>query len=185
MRVRLRSSCRRPSRGVVECRVEHVPPVRYARSRGVSLAYQAVGHGPATIMVIPPLAQNIELAWEAPEYRRVFERIASFSTFVMFDKRGTGASDRSTAMPTMDERVDDTLVVMDEAGIDRAFMLGLSEGGPLALLFAMTYPTRVEGLILHSTFAALNRSDPDHKPSVEVQERHARWIAHRARWIAH
>ena len=129
--------------------------------------------------MIPPLAQNIELAWEAPEYRRVFERLGSFSTFVMFDKRGTGASDRSAAVPTMDERVDDTRVVMDEAGIDRAFLLGISEGGPLALLFAMTYPSRVEGLVLHSTFAVQYRSSPNHQPYGKAREHRDLWMA---RW---
>jgi pimeloyl-ACP methyl ester carboxylesterase/DNA-binding SARP family transcriptional activator len=99
------------------------------------------------------LAQNIEAAWEWPAARRMMERFASFTRWVHFDKRGTGASDRRFHVPGIDERVDDFRAVMDAAEIDRAFLYGASEGGPMALLFAVTYPERVDGIILHGSGA--------------------------------
>ena len=102
-------------------------------------------------MTIPPFAQNIELAWELPANRGMFERMGSFARIVQFDKRGTGASDRTVPVPGLDQRVDDARAVMDAAGVERAILYGLSEGGPMALLFAVTYPERVSGLILNAT----------------------------------
>lgn len=122
--------------------------MQYARVAGVSLAYQTFGSGPATIVAIPPMAQNIELTWERPEFRRMLTRLGSFARVLHFDKRGTGASDRSVHLPTMDERVEDLVAVMDAAGFQRAHLLGVSEGGPVALLFAATYPDRVDGVVL-------------------------------------
>ena len=130
-----------------------VPPIRFAQARGARLAYQDFGDGPATVVAVPPLAQNIETAWEWPAIRAMFDRLGSFSRWVHFDKRGTGASDRRSRVPGIDERVDDFRAVMDAAGIDRAFLYGASEGGPMALLFAVTYPERVEGIILHGSGA--------------------------------
>ena len=130
-----------------------VPPIRFAQARGARLAYQDFGDGPATVVAVPPLAQNIEAAWEWPDIRSMLERFASFSRWVHFDKRGTGASDRRSRVPGIDERVDDFRAVMDAAEIDRAFLYGASEGGPMALLFAATYPDRVEGIILHGSGA--------------------------------
>jgi pimeloyl-ACP methyl ester carboxylesterase len=118
--------------------------VRYARVGGVSLAYQTWGSGPATVVAIPLLAQNIELTWERPEYRTTLERLGSFAQALHFDKRGTGASERTTHVPTMDERVEDLRAVMAHAGIERAHLVGLSEGGPMALALAATYPGLVE-----------------------------------------
>lgn len=130
-------------------------PVRYARVGAVSLAYQTWGEGPATVVAIPPLAQNIELTWERPEYRRMLDRLGSFARVLHFDKRGTGASDRTLRMPTMDERVEDLKAVMDQAGIERTYLLGVSEGGPMALAFAATYPDRVDGIVLMSSGARI------------------------------
>jgi pimeloyl-ACP methyl ester carboxylesterase/DNA-binding SARP family transcriptional activator len=134
---------------------EEIPQVRYADAAGAQIAYQAFGEGPVTIVAIPPMAQNIELAWEWPTLRRMFERFASFSRYVHFDKRGTGASDRSIPVPEIDQRVDDLRAVMDAAEVDHAFLYGVSEGGPMTLLFAATYPERVDGVILSSTGARL------------------------------
>ena len=128
-------------------------PVRYARVQDVSLAYQTWGAGPASIVAIPPLAQNIELMWERREYRTMLERLGTFARVLHFDKRGTGASDRTTHMPTMDERIEDVRAVMDHAGITRTHVLGVSEGGPVALAFAATYPHRVDSVILISSGA--------------------------------
>lgn len=129
--------------------------MRYARGPGVSLAYQTWGGGPARIVGIPPMVQNIELMWERPEYRHMLERFGSFAHVVHYDKRGTGASDRTAAMPTMDERVEDVRTVMDAAGLETAHIVGVSEGGPAALVFAATYPERVDGVVLVSSGARL------------------------------
>jgi len=135
--------------------------VRYARVDGVSLAYQTLGDGPTTIVAIPPMAQNIELMWERPEYRRMLERVGSFARLVHFDKRGTGASDITPHMPSVDERVEDLRAVMDDAEVDRADLLGVSEGGPVALAFAATYPERVRSVVLVSSAARIIGDETD------------------------
>lgn len=157
-------------------RVANAFPVRYARVHGVSLAYQTWGGGPASIVAIPPMAQNIELTWERPEYRRMLSRLGSFASVLHFDKRGTGASDRTLRMPTMDERIEDLRAVMDDAGVERAHLLGVSEGGPVALAFAATYPARAEGVVLVGSGA---RIVGDESP-VERSGRHER----RERFVA-
>ena len=154
-----------------------MPPTRYARSGRVSLAYQDFGDGPATLFAVPPLARNIELAWESPQYRRYFSRVAGFSRYVHFDKRGTGTSDRTLPMPSLETRVDDMRAVMDAAGVERAFLWGSSEGGPMALLFAATYPDRVEGLVLDGTAAVL-------VPASESPDARQRRLAGRERWLS-
>ncbi len=128
-----------------------VPPVLFAQGRGARLAYQDFGDGPATIVAVPPMAQNIEAAWEWPALREMFGQFGSFSRWIQFDKRGTGSSDRRVRVPGIDERVDDLRAVMDAAGVDRAHLFGQSEGGPMAILFAVTYPQRVESLTLFGT----------------------------------
>lgn len=136
-----------------------VPPIRFAQARGARLAYQDFGNGPPTVVAVPPLAQNIETAWEWPDIRSMLEQLSSFSRWVHFDKRGTGASDRRSRVPGIDERVDDFRAVMDAADIDRAFLYGASEGGPMALLFAVTYPERVQGIILHGSGARSSETE--------------------------
>lgn len=128
--------------------VEAPSPVRYARVDGVSLAYQTWGSGPSTLVIIPPMAQNIELTWERPEFRMMLGRLGTLGRVLHFDKRGTGASDRTDRMPTLDQRVEDLAAVIDDAGIGRAHLIGVSEGGPVALAFAATYPPRVDGVVL-------------------------------------
>lgn len=130
-----------------------IPPIRFAEARGARLAYQDFGEGPPTVVAIPPLAQNIEMAWEWPEVRNMLERFGSFCRYIHFDKRGTGSSDRRSRIPELDERVDDVRAVMDAAGVDRAHFFVQSEGGPTSLLFAATYPDRVESLTLFGTGA--------------------------------
>lgn len=131
------------------------PEIRFANASGSTIAYSVFGDGPATICVSPPLAQNVELVWESPRVRRMFERYAAFSRQVIFDKRGTGLSDRSLEVAGLDERVDQLRAVMDDAGVEHAFVQGVSEGGPMAIMFAATYPDRVDGLILEGTAASL------------------------------
>ena len=127
---------------------------RFARTpSGSSIAYQVIGDGEVSIVSVPPMAQNIEMAWEWPAIRRMFEGFATFCCFVPFDKRGTGMSNRSLDIPRFDERVDELSAVFDDAGLDHAFLMGTSEGGPMALMFAATYPERVQGVILESSAA--------------------------------
>ena len=128
-------------------------PVRFARVAGAAIAYQTWGSGPARVVVVPPLAQNVELTWERPEYRAFFARLGAFATVLHFDKRGTGASDRTDRMPTIDQRVEDVVAVMDAVGLARAHLLGISEGGPVAIALAATYPARVETLGLFGSGA--------------------------------
>lgn len=134
---------------------DEVPPIHFTRAGRSSIAYQVVGDGPETLVSVPPMAQNIELAWEWPGLRYMFRRLASFSRFVHFDKRGTGMSDRSLDIPALDERVDELKAVMDAVGLEHAHLLGASEGGPMALMFAATYPDRVDGVVLQGSGACL------------------------------
>jgi pimeloyl-ACP methyl ester carboxylesterase/DNA-binding SARP family transcriptional activator len=143
------------------------PPIRYAPAHGADLAYQLFGDGTVDVVCIPPMAQNIELAWERPEFAAMLNRFGSFARVLHFDKRGTGASDRTVAVPTLDQRVDDTQAVMDAAGIERAVMYGLSEGGPMAILFAATYPERVTSLVLHATAAVFVPADESESDRTE------------------
>lgn len=140
-----------------------VPETRFASTpTGSSIAYQSIGDGDVTIVSVPPMAQNIEMAWEWPAIRQMFEGFATFCRFVAFDKRGTGMSDRSLDIPRLDERVGELSAVFDYADIDRAYVMGTSEGGPMTLMFAATYPDRVQGVILESSSAYLGPgADPE------------------------
>jgi pimeloyl-ACP methyl ester carboxylesterase/DNA-binding SARP family transcriptional activator len=144
--------------------VEDRSPIRFARVQGAAIAYQTWGRGSARIVIVPPLAQNIELTWERPEYRAFFGRIGHVGQILHFDKRGTGASDRGERMPTIDQRVEDLVAVMDAAGFDRAHILGVSEGGPVAIALAATYPERVESLTLLESGARIVAEDLDETP---------------------
>jgi class 3 adenylate cyclase/pimeloyl-ACP methyl ester carboxylesterase len=127
------------------------PETRYAKSGDVNIAYQVVGHGPFDLIHVPPFVSNLELQWEDPVERRYFERLASFSRLIMFDKRGTGLSDR-VAVATLEERMDDLRAVMDAVGSHRAAVYGGSEGGALSVLFTATYPERVSALVLYGAY---------------------------------
>jgi len=128
-------------------------PIRFAHSGRTRLAYQVFGEGPC-IVAIPPMAQHIEMAWEWPDIRWMLTQFGSFSRYLHFDKRSTGASDRRSQVPGLDERVEDLRAIMDDAEIDHAHFFACSEGGPMAILFAATYPDRVDGLIFHGSYAA-------------------------------
>ena len=131
-----------------------VPETRYAKSGDVNIAYQVVGDGPFDLIHVPPFVSNLELQWEDPAERRYFERLASFCRLIMFDKRGTGLSDR-VAVATLEERMDDLRAVMDDVGSQRAVVFGSSEGGALSVLFTTTYPDRVSALVLYGAYPRL------------------------------
>ena len=143
----------------------------YARSGDVHIAYQVVGHGPIDLVFSPSPVSNLEVGWEWPPFARFLTRLATFSRLILFDKRGTGLSDRVTDAATLEERMDDVRAVMDAAGSERAAIFGSSEGGPMALLFAATYPERVSSLILYGSYAkALNGDDYDSGVDASVFE---------------
>lgn len=130
-----------------------VPPIQFAQARNGRLAYQQWGEG-EHIVSVPPLAQNIETAWEWPDVAAMLERFGRIGRFLHYDKRGTGASGRISRPPGLDERVDDMRAVMDAAGIERAHLFGSSDGGGTTLLFAAAYPDRVRSVVLFGSGAA-------------------------------
>jgi pimeloyl-ACP methyl ester carboxylesterase len=127
------------------------PETRYARSDGLSIAYQVVGDGPLDLIYTGSWTNQIEHAWEWPSYRRFLERLASFSRLITFDKRGSGLSDRISGAPSVEERMDDLRAVLDAVSSDRAALFGSSEGGVLSAVFAATYPERTSALIMFSS----------------------------------
>lgn len=124
------------------------PDTRYVDSGGVQIAYQVFGDGPVDLVVVPGFVSNVDAQWSDPMVTRFNERLASFARLVMYDKAGTGLSDPVPAVPTLEQRMQDLLAVLDAAGAQRPVLLGISEGGPMSILFAATYPERVRGLIL-------------------------------------
>jgi class 3 adenylate cyclase len=130
------------------------PETRYAKSGDVNIAYQVVGDGPLDLVWVPGFVSHLECGWEQPSYTRFFRRLASFSRLIMFDKRGTGLSDRVsvTELPTLEQRMDDVRAVMDAVGSQRAALFGISEGSPMSALFAATYPERTSAIVLYGSF---------------------------------
>ena len=129
------------------------PETRYAKSAGLNIAFQVIGEGPPDLVAVPGFVSHVEAAWEWPYLARYLHRLATFSRLTMFDKRGTGLSDPVAGDVTFAERVDDIRAVMDASGIERAHLLGVSEGGAMSVGFATTYPDRVVSLILYGSYA--------------------------------
>lgn len=146
--------------------MEAAPPVRYAKAGEVSIAYRVMGEGPLDLVWVPGLISNLEIEWEFLPSVHVYRRLASFSRLIMFDKRGMGLSDRNVGAPTLEERMDDVRAVMDAVGSERAALIGVSEGGPMSVLFAATYPERTVALVLFGTMAR-NRRDVDYPHGCE------------------
>ncbi len=149
-----------------------LPQTRYAKSGDVNIAYQVLGQGPPDLVLIPGWVSNIEIFWEEPAVVRFFTRLASFSRLILFDKRGTGLSDRVAEMPNLETRMDDVRAVLDTVGSERAALFGYSEGGVLCALFAATYPNRASALIMHGSYARLTAA-PDYPWGLNEQERSA------------
>jgi class 3 adenylate cyclase/predicted alpha/beta hydrolase len=127
--------------------------IRYARSGDVNVAYTTVGDGPFDVVFVSGwVLSNLEVAWEGIP-AQFYERMSSFCRLILFDKRGTGISDRIAGVPDMQTRMDDVRAVMDAVGSRRAAVLGFSEGGPLATLFAASHPERTAALVLYGTYA--------------------------------
>src|SRR5437868_5473558 len=155
------------------------PPTRYATSGDSSIAYQVVGHGPIDVVLVLGFATHLDLQWDMPPFARFFERIGSFARLILFDKRGTGLSDPVTEAPTLEERIDDVRAVMDAAGSERAAFFGISEGGPMSVLFAAAHPDRVTALVLHGAMGRTTEA-PDYpwaSPAEALRESAAEFIA--------
>ena len=161
--------------------VRQRPATRYARSGSVSIAYQVVGDGPTDLVHVGGWVTHLEAAWDQPLVARFYGRLAAFSRLILFDKRGTGMSDRvaDRDLPTLEQRMDDVRAVMDAAGSTRATLMGVSEGGPMAILFAATYPERTTSLVTVGTHACRIRN-PEYPwaPTLEAREETAQWIEH-------
>lgn len=129
-----------------------VPKIQYAQSGELSIAYQCLGDGPLDLLFIPGFVSNVELLWEMP-WADLLQSLSGLGRLIIFDKRGTGCSDRALGTGSAEDRMDDVRAVADAAGIDQAVMIGMSEGGPLAILFTTAFPERVRSLVLWGTFA--------------------------------
>ena len=123
------------------------PPIRYAASGDIHVAYCTLGDGPLDLVLVHGAVTNLEVLWDIPEYSSYCEQLASFSRVICFDKRGMGLSDR-VRVGTLEERMDDIRAIMDAVGSRSAVLKGVSEGGPLSMLFAATYPRRAQALVL-------------------------------------
>ncbi|HJQ42503.1 MAG TPA: adenylate/guanylate cyclase domain-containing protein [Jatrophihabitantaceae bacterium] len=143
------------------------PQTHYVDSGGVNIAYQVVGDGPIDLVFVPGFISHLDLQWTEPRVARFFTKLASFSRLILFDKRGTGLSDPVAAPPALEDRMEDVHAVMDAAGSERAALMGLSEGGPMSILYAATYPDRVTALILCGTYAT-SSLDPAVNPAAET-----------------
>jgi DNA-binding SARP family transcriptional activator/pimeloyl-ACP methyl ester carboxylesterase len=129
-----------------------LPETKYARSGDVSIAYQVAGDGPLDLVFVMGWVSHLDYFWEEPGFAHFLRQLASFSRLILFDKRGTGLSDRAVGLPTLEERMDDVRAVMDAVGSKRAAIVGASEGGSMSILFAATYPERTAALVLLGCF---------------------------------
>ena len=130
-----------------------IPPTHYVKSDDVHIAYQVIGEGPFDLLFVPGFVSNIETYWQSPERSKFFRRLASFSRLILFDKRGTGMSDRSSQIFTLEQRMHDVQAILDAVGSKRAALFGISEGGPMSLLYTATYPDRTSALVLYGSYA--------------------------------
>jgi pimeloyl-ACP methyl ester carboxylesterase len=135
-----------------------LPETRYARAGGISIAYQVIGDGPLDLVHIPSWITNVEENWNEPGYARFLRRLASFARLILFDKRGTGLSDRVEAMPTLEERIEDVQAVMAAVGSREAALFGSTEGSAMCALYAATYPERTRALVMYGAYAKRIRS---------------------------
>src|SRR6187401_1200344 len=146
------------------------PKTQYARTGNLSIAYQVVGEGPLDLVFTFGWASHLDFQWTEPTLTRLLRRLAEFARVIVFDKRGTGLSDPVSHTPTIEERVDDIKVVMEAAGSERAGLIGYSEGGVMASLYAATHPEKVSALVLYETWVC-GLLDPVQNPGGEA------WLA--------
>jgi pimeloyl-ACP methyl ester carboxylesterase len=144
---------------------------RYANGPEGNLAYQVVGDGPMDLVVVPGWFSHVDMLWGDPGWASFVGELASFARVILYDKLGTGLSDPVDGVPTLESRADDLRAVLDAAGSDRSALFGFSEGGPISVLFAASYPDRVRALVLYGTFAS-GAVDNDGSPS------RTKWLEH-------
>jgi class 3 adenylate cyclase len=128
------------------------PVTHYVKSDDVHIAYQVIGDGSLDLLFVPGFVSHVEATWQSPA-SSFFRRLASFSRLILFDKRGTGMSDRGSQIFTLEQRMHDVRAILDAVGSERAALFGVSEGGPMSLLYAATYPERTSALILYGSYA--------------------------------
>ena len=147
------------------------PDVRYVRSGGVAIAHQVVGDGETDLVFVPDYVSNLVYGWESPYWRPFYERLAESFRLILFDKRGTGLSDRGGSFPTLETRMEDVRAVLDAVGSERAAIFGSHEGCLMATLFAATYPESTIALALfHPPLAAFQGAYEG-----ELQDLRERW----------
>ncbi|HYI08771.1 MAG TPA: alpha/beta fold hydrolase [Thermoanaerobaculia bacterium] len=146
--------------------------IRYARSGDVNIAYQVLGDGPIDLVFVMGWISHLELFWQEPSFARFLRRLAGFSRLILFDKRGTGLSDRvsTSQLPTLEERMDDVRAVMHAVGSTRAIVMGVSEGGTMSSLFAATYPEHTAGVVIIGGYARRLRA-PDYPWGPTAEQR--------------
>jgi class 3 adenylate cyclase len=149
------------------------PETRYARSGDLHIAYQVVGEGPIDLVYVPSWISQVEHYWEEPVVAGYFERLASFSRLIMFDRRGSGLSDPVPSAPTLEEQIDDVVAVMDAAASEQAAIFALLDGGAMAALFAATHPERTNALVLYEAMARMSWAE-DYPWALRREEREAR-----------
>lgn len=154
--------------------IKRPPETRYAKSGDVNIAYQVIGDAPLDLVFVMGWVSHLEYFWEELSFARFLTRLASFSRLILFDKRGTGLSDRVplNELPTLEQRMDDVRAVMDAVGSKRAALVGVSEGGPMCSLFAATYPEKTTALVMLGTYARrLRDKDYPWGPTTEEREK--------------
>jgi pimeloyl-ACP methyl ester carboxylesterase len=160
-----------------------MPPTKYAKSGTAHIAYQVVGEGPIDLVLVHGWVSHLELNWEEPSITRFIERLAGFSRLILFDKRGTGMSDRvaESDLPTLEQRMEDVHAVLNAVGSKRAALMGISEGGPMCALFAATYPERTTALVMCGSYARWLRDESC--PWAPTREQHeAGFAAYERGW---
>lgn len=154
--------------------VPHTPETRYVLSGDANIAYQVIGSGDIDLVFVMGWVSHLEYFWEEPHFASFLNRLASFSRLILFDKRGTGLSDRVplNQLPTLEQRMEDVHAVMDAVNSERAVLMGVSEGGPMCSLFAATYPERTSALIMIGTYAKrIWAEDYPWAPTAEQREK--------------
>ncbi|WP_084018319.1 alpha/beta fold hydrolase [Mesorhizobium sp. LNHC221B00] len=148
------------------------PPTHYVKSAEINIAYQVTGDGPIDLIYVPGWVSNLDLAWSSPRLAHVLYRLGAFSRLIRLDKRGTGLSDRNVGLPTLEERMEDVRAVLDAVGSKRTVLFGSSEGGPMCMLFAATYPERTAALVLNGAYASgrWSKDYPWARTSKQVEE---------------
>jgi len=134
------------------------PETHYVKSDDVYIAYQVLGDGPFDLVFVPGFISNVEALWRSPDQSAFFRRLASFCRLILFDTRGTGMSDRGTHDFTLEQRMHDVQAVLDSVGCKQAALFGVSEGGPMSLLYAATYPQRTSALVIYGSYAKRSRT---------------------------